>query len=200
MTENDRNHDEIARRLRDSGLVEAPERLRPDVMRHVRAEPRPRRARRPILRPLVPYAVAACLLLGIVFALSHAHGGGSSASGGGGGVSAGLGPGQGGGTASVPKAVHQGSAGLGALDSVGAHGYALKVPRKDLTTLAPASPEAQQPVFGVTTGQRLLARGVVVDVPRPLYAAVLRQLRFAEVHARGRATVTVVLRPTPLQR
>ena len=52
MTEHD--HDEIARRLRESGTVPAPERLRAEVMDQVRAEPRLRPARRSFLTPAPP--------------------------------------------------------------------------------------------------------------------------------------------------
>ena len=79
MSEHD--HDEIARRLRESGTVPAPERLQGDVMDQVRAEPRLRPARRSFLMPVMPYAAAAALLAVLVLALSHLGGGsGGSAS------------------------------------------------------------------------------------------------------------------------
>lgn len=91
MSEPENTHEDIARRLRETGIVEAPERLRADVMAQVRAEPRGgrRRFRRPaaFLRPLVPYAAAACLIGAAVIALAHAGGGSSSPSAVGGGAS-----------------------------------------------------------------------------------------------------------------
>jgi hypothetical protein len=79
MSEHD--HDEIARRLRESGTVPAPERLQGEVMDQVRAEPRLRRSRRSFLAPAIPYAAAAALLAALVLGLSHLGGGsGGSAS------------------------------------------------------------------------------------------------------------------------
>ena len=76
MTE--QNHDEIARKLRETGTVPAPERLRTEVMDHVRAEPRLRRSRRSFLTPALPYAAAAAVLAALVLALSHLGGGSGS--------------------------------------------------------------------------------------------------------------------------
>ena len=89
MSEHD--HDEIARRLRESGTVPAPERLQGEVMDQVRAEPRLRPARRSVLMPVMPYAAAAALLAVLVLALSHLGGGsgGSASSSEGGGATAG---------------------------------------------------------------------------------------------------------------
>ena len=62
MSEREHDHDEIARRLRESGTVPAPERLQGEVMDQVRAEPRLRPARRSFLMPVMPYAAAAAVL------------------------------------------------------------------------------------------------------------------------------------------
>ena len=66
MSEHD--HDEIARRLRESGTVPAPERLQGEVMDQVRAEPRLRPSRRSFLAPVIPYAAAAALLAALALA------------------------------------------------------------------------------------------------------------------------------------
>jgi hypothetical protein len=92
MTEHD--HEEIARRLRETGTVPAPERLMGEVMDQVRAEPRLRPSRRSFLRPVLPYAAAAAALAVAVLALSHldlGSSGMSSNSGGGSGGGAAVG-------------------------------------------------------------------------------------------------------------
>lgn len=91
MSEREHDHDEIARRLRESGTVPAPERLQGEVMDQVRAEPRLRPARRSFLMPVMPYAAAAAVLAVVVLALSHLGGGsgGSASSSEGGGATAG---------------------------------------------------------------------------------------------------------------
>ena len=91
MTHHDHDHDEIARRLRETGTVPAPERLRSEVMDQVRAEPRLRPSRRSFLRPVLPYAAAAAALVVAVLAISHLDlgSGGSSSAGSGGGTAAG---------------------------------------------------------------------------------------------------------------
>jgi hypothetical protein len=88
----DHDHNEIARRLRDTGTVRAPDRLRGDVMDQVRAEPRLRPPRRSFFRPVLPYAAAVATLAIAVFAVSHldlGSGGSSSSGASGGGTAAG---------------------------------------------------------------------------------------------------------------
>jgi hypothetical protein len=88
----EQHHDDIAHRLRESGTVPAPERLRDEVMDQVRAEPRVRRARRSLLVPVLPYAAAAAALVVVVLAISQLDlGSGGVSSGGAGGSSAGGG-------------------------------------------------------------------------------------------------------------
>ena len=89
MTEHE--HDEIGRRLRESGTVPAPDRLRAEVMDQVRAEPRARPARRSFVPRLLPYAAAAGVLAALVLALSHLGGSGMNGSASSGGASAGGG-------------------------------------------------------------------------------------------------------------
>ena len=87
MTDDDHRYDDLRRRLADEGRASAPPDLAPEVMRHVRAEPR-RRERR-YLRPAATLVAAAALVLAAVLGISHlGNGTGSSASGGGGGEAA----------------------------------------------------------------------------------------------------------------
>jgi hypothetical protein len=185
MSEHD--HDEIARRLRESGTVPAPERLRADVMDQVRAEPRPRPARRSLLRPVMPYAAAAAALVAVVAALAHFSGQASYSGSGGGTAASGADSGA---RSPVPEA-----AGTGGRNSLGpgkgASGGAAQefhiagryvrsfaLPNADKT----ASPYPQL---------------VVLVVPKPLYAAYLARFRFFERHSHGDASVRVILRAAP---
>jgi negative regulator of sigma E activity len=88
MTED--RHAEIAARLHDEGMARAPQNLRAEVMHQVRAEPRRRpvrpRHRRPLPRPILSLAAAACILAAAVFGVSHLSGSGSDATVAGGGA------------------------------------------------------------------------------------------------------------------
>lgn len=78
------SHEEIARRLREHGMVQAPPDLRADVMRAVRAEPRPARRRPlprialPAWRPVAAWAAVAACLLAAGVGISRLGGTGSS--------------------------------------------------------------------------------------------------------------------------
>lgn len=82
------SHEEIARRLREQGMAQAPPDLRDDVMRAVRAEPHASAPRRRLPRPSLPawrpvavwVGVAACLLAAGVGVTLLGGGSGSSAS------------------------------------------------------------------------------------------------------------------------
>jgi hypothetical protein len=80
MSDDERDHEQLRRRLADEGQAQAPPDLAGDVMRQVRAEPRrrPRRSLRPVLVPLVAVLLAAAGLVGV----SHLGGTGSSSSAG----------------------------------------------------------------------------------------------------------------------
>jgi hypothetical protein len=177
MTEHD--HDEIARRLRESGTVPAPDRLRAEVMDQVRAEPRSRPARRPFLPRLLPYAAAAVLVVAAVVAIGHLGGSGSYSGSGSSGATAASGGGQpihspeaaSGGDKAAPSAVRRGTDQL------------FTIAPRYLTVLA------QQNVHGA-------ALPVVVVVPRPLYAAYLARFRFFQRHSHGDQPVRVILRAT----
>jgi hypothetical protein len=174
MTEHD--HDEIARRLRETGTVPAPERLRGEVMDQVRAEPRLRPSRRSFLRPALPYAAAAATLAVAVLALSHLDlGSGSMSSGG---------AGSGGGAAT---------------------GAASVAPERS-TTLEPGketrdqtefhlSPAAAQSLALSPYAKRVTASShrLVLVVPPSLYAAYRARLDKIEQQG-GDATVRVILR------
>ncbi|HEX5261038.1 MAG TPA: hypothetical protein VFW18_06130 [Gaiellales bacterium] len=72
--------DEIARRLREEGMAQAPPDLAPEVMRQVAREPRPRRRSWPRWRPVAAWATAAAAIAAGGFAISQLGGGGSSSS------------------------------------------------------------------------------------------------------------------------
>ena len=76
-------HEDIARRLREEGPAPAPPDLADEVMAQVRAEPRrrPRRAPRVPWRPVLGWAAAAVVLVGIGFGIAHLPHGASSSSG-----------------------------------------------------------------------------------------------------------------------
>ena len=178
MTEHD--HDEIARRLRESGTVPAPERLRAEVMDQVRAEPRSRPARRPFLPRLLPYAAAAVLLVAAVIAIGHLGGGSGPYSGSG---SAGATAASGGGRplGQFPEASSDGRKAPPGVVRRGTDQLFAIAPRY-LTVLAPAT-------------VRGASRPVVVVVPRPLYATYLARFRFFQRHSHGDQPVRVILRP-----
>jgi hypothetical protein len=186
MTEHD--HDEIARRLRESGTVPAPEQLRAEVMDHVRAEPRRRPARRPFLPRLLPYAAAAALVVAAVIAIGHFGGSGSysgSASSGANGASGGgraLGGGQ---ALHSPEAADRGQVKRDGGGNLSDHPFSI-APRY-LQVLAPTDVLTASPS----------ARPVVVVVPRPLYAAYLARFRFFQRHSHADQPVRVILRPAP---
>jgi hypothetical protein len=74
-------HEEIARRLRDEGLAQAPPDIAGEVMRRVRSEPRSSSSR--VRRPLTSLLAAAVILAALVVGVAKLSGTGSgSASGG----------------------------------------------------------------------------------------------------------------------
>ena len=174
MTE--QNHDEIARRLRETGTVPAPERLRTDVMAQVRAEPRVRRSRRSFLRPALPYAAAAAVLAALVLALSHLGGGsgsgGSAAEGGGASGAASKSP-------SAPRPSND----LAGGDKLGA---IFSIPREALQNAALA------PYVKAHTSA---APTVVLAVPAARFNEYRQRLRAIQERTRGDGTIRVILRP-----
>jgi hypothetical protein len=175
MTE--QNHDEIARRLRETGTVPAPDRLRGDVMSQVRAEPRVRRPRRSFFAPVLPYAAAAAVLAMLVLAISHLGGGSGSMSSG-----AGASSGAGGGSR-APEATK----GAPTHDSQGIQAKSFSVARGQALGFA------DEPSVTATR-----APGVIVlHVPRSLYADYRRRLAKLERQTPEGPTIRVILRRVP---
>ena len=176
MSEHD--HDEIARRLRESGTVPAPERLQGEVMDQVRAEPRLRPSRRSFLAPVIPYAAAAALLAALVLALSHLGGGsgGSASSSEGGGASGG---------ASLSPSLRQpskDSASPEALD----YRAIFRIPPAALQNAALA-PYVKAHASAAPT--------VVLAVPSARFNEYRQRLRAIQERTRGDDTIRVILRP-----
>ncbi|MGZ4480780.1 MAG: hypothetical protein ACXVY5_01125 [Gaiellales bacterium] len=88
MSDQDQEHPEIGRRLRETGLVSAPDDLADDVMRRIRAEPRSRARHRwqPLRVRALTFALAAALLTAAVLGISRLDLGSGSGSGSGGGA------------------------------------------------------------------------------------------------------------------
>ena len=175
MTE--QNHDEIARRLRETGTVPAPHRLRGDVMSQVRAEPRVRRARRSFFAPVLPYAAAAAVLAMLVLAISHLGGGSGSMSSG-----AGASSGAGGGSRAPEATKDQGLPAL-------AQGRAI-------FSLTPfdALKVAHEPNVKAT---RSSPKQIIIAVPDSLFADYRKRLAKIERHTPAGPTVRVILRRVP---
>lgn len=176
MSEHD--HDEIARRLRESGTVPAPERLQGEVMDQVRGEPRLRPARRSFLMPVMPYAAAAALLAVLVLALSHLGGGsgGSASSSEGGGATAG--------TSRSPTSLQpsKDSPSPEALD----YRAIFRIPPAALQNAALA-PYVKAHASAAPT--------VVLAVPSARFNEYRQRLRAIQERTRGADTIRVILRP-----
>ena len=181
MSEHD--HDEIARRLGETGTVSAPERLRGEVMDQVRAEPRRRPARRSFLRPVMPYAAAAAAVIAVVAALAH-FSGQTSYSGGSGGGAAATGA-DSGARSPVPEAVGTGGEDLLNPGKSAGAAQEFHIAGRYLQSFALQSTDKAASPY---------PRLVVLVVPRPLYGAYLARFRFFERHSVGDASVRVILR------
>lgn len=177
MSEHD--HDEIARRLRETGTVPAPERLQGEVMDQVRAEPRLRPSRRSFLAPVIPYAAAAAVLGALVLALSHLGGsGGGSASSAEGGATA-----AGGATRSASPP--QPSASAAGVDALGDQEI-FRIPAGALQNAALA-PYVKAHTSASST--------VVLAVPSARFHEYRQRLRAIQQRTRGDDTIRVILRP-----
>jgi len=176
MTE--RDHDEIARRLRETGTVSAPEQLRAEVMNRVRAEPRLRPSRRSLLMPMLPYAAAAAAVLAaLVLAVSHL-GGGSGSSG-----SAASGGGAAGPQFSLAPGTNK-DEGRGALEGVAAKAF--RLPTAAIRKVA-LSPDVKA---HTTNGDT-----IVLAVPYSRLRHYQQRLSAIEKRTRGDDTVRVILQP-----
>jgi len=176
------DHDDIARRLRETGTVPAPERLRSEVMDQVRAEPRLRPSRRSFLRPVLPYAAAAAALAAAVIAISHLDlgSGGFSSGGAGGGSAAGDGASrapakQGAGATAGPALIPE---------------KAARDQREFRLSVAAAQGLTSSPYAKTPRG---VAHTLVLVVPPSLYADYKKRLRRIEQRG-GTPTVRVILR------
>jgi hypothetical protein len=170
MSDDEREFEELRRRLADEGQAKAPGDLAGDVMHQVRAEPRrrPRRSLRPALVPLAAALLAAAALVGV------SHLGGSASSGSAGSAAAG------------------GAQDLGPVPSTVAHGVGSRgiVVRK--VGLAQAGA-----VFGVSA-QCPVGDRLAVTVPDAEYNSVVTQLQaLAARPAAGSRQVDVLLRHAP---
>jgi hypothetical protein len=172
MTEHD--HDEIGRKLRETGTVPAPERLRAEVMDQVRAEPRRRPSRRSFLTPTLPYAAAAAILAALVLAISHLGGSGTNGSASSGGASAG------GAEALSPKTAAPGR--TAADDQL-----VFDLPNAALQALTSAPHVKSHTAQGA----------VVLAVPYSRFNDYRQRLRAIEERTRGADTIRVILRPRP---
>lgn len=175
MSEHD--HDEIARRLHETGTVPAPERLQGEVMDQVRAEPRLRPSRRSFLAPVIPYAAAAAVVGALVLALSHlgGSGGGSSASSAEGGGASGA-------ASRSPSALRPSN------DHVAGErqGAIFSIPRDALQN-ADLAPYVKAHAFAAPT--------VVLAVPSARFNEYRQRLRAIQERTRGDGTIRVILRP-----
>jgi len=176
MTE--QHHEEIARKLRETGTVPAPERLRAEVMGQVRAEPRVRRSQRSFLTPALPYAAAAAVLAALVLALSHLGGGSGSSS------SAAEGGGASGADNRSPSSPQPSKTAAGGAVARDQAIFDLPTASLEKLTLAP----------GVKA--HAAARGaVVLAVPYSRFNDYRQRLRAIQERARGDDTIRVILRP-----
>ena len=175
----DHEHNEIARGLRETGTVPAPDRLRAEVMEQVRAEPRLRPTRRSFVRPLLPYAAAAATLAVAVLALSHVDLGSSGMSSNGGGAS-------GGGAASASD---------GAAVAPAAGGNSSKAPEKAMARDQLQFHISATAAQGVTASPfaTVRKRTIILVVPPSQYADYKARLHKFEQQS-GNATVRVILR------
>jgi len=176
MTE--QHHEEIARKLRETGTVPAPERLRAEVMGQVRAEPRVRRSQRSFLTPALPYAAAAAVLAALVLALSHLGGGSGSSS------SAAEGGGASGADNRSPSSPQPSKTAAGGAVARDQAIFDLPTASLEKLTLAP----------GVKA--HAAARGaVVLAVPYSRFNDYRQRLRAIQERTRGDDTIRVILRP-----
>jgi hypothetical protein len=177
MTDNGHtDHEQLTRRLHEQGQAQAPADLAGDVMRRVRAEPRPQQ--RTWLRPVALCAAVAVLLAASVAGLARIGGSGQSSSASSAAETRGV-------MGAVPSASQpQGAAG----DFGAAHesGNVVVVPADKLATL---SPLPFCPAHAHTYALR---------VPAGRYQAVSRQLQaWAAAGPAGATTYHVLVHRAP---
>jgi hypothetical protein len=159
-------HEEIARRLRDEGLAQAPPDIAGEVMRRVRSEPRRSSSR--VRRPLTSLLAAAVILAALVVGVAKLGGTGSgSASGGSVGETTAR---QGANSGAIPpkSAASPDSIVIRRVPLSALHGAAA------INSLAPALAQT-------TTCLDTLHNesGITLSVPSDTFSSVLQQLRAA---------------------
>lgn len=159
-------HEEIARRLRDEGLAQAPPDMAGEVMRRVRSEPR--RGTSSVRRPLTNLLAAAVIIAALVAGVAKLGGSGSGSASGGG---------------SAPE-THAGGTSAGAPAKSANTRNPILIPDVPLSALHGAGALAQLGHIdshqAVCLNDRLAQRqGVTLSVPAGSFSAVKQQLRSA---------------------
>jgi hypothetical protein len=162
-------HDEIARRLRDEGLAQAPPDVAEEVMRRVRSEPRHRTSR--MRRPLVNLLAAAVIIAALLVGVAKLGGGGSGSASGGSVAETSSGNGINGGAATAKA---PGIAKSAVIDGVPYSALRNSVPA---ATLGPVYHQAMSMCANDRIAQR---RGVTLFVPDSSWSAVQQQLQSAK--------------------
>jgi hypothetical protein len=181
-------HEEIARRLREDGPVQAPSDLAGEVMKRVRSEPR--RSTSAVRRPLVTLLAAALVTVALVAGIAKLGGGSASTAGsvGAGGASEGHAPGKLD-SGSAPEVVQSAT--------VSGVPRAVLLDLRDqgvtLSVLSADSPNSRCIVKETRFGAM---GGLTLDVPYAAWSSVQTQLRTARKEAVPAAAslVTVQLR------
>ncbi|MDX6546970.1 MAG: hypothetical protein QOG33_520 [Gaiellales bacterium] len=159
-------HEEIARRLRDEGLAQAPPDMAGEVMRRVRSEPRRRTSS--VRRPLTNLLAAAVIIAALVAGVAKLGGSGSGSASGGG---------------SVPES-HAGATSAGAPAKSADTRNSILIPGVPLSALHGTGALAQlgpiDSYQGMCLNDRIARRrGVTLSVPVGSFSAVKQQLSAA---------------------
>ncbi len=160
MSDDERDHEQLRRRLADEGQATAPPDLAPAVMRQVRSEPRRRDHR--VLRPVATLLAAAVLVLAALLGISRLGGGASSSGGAAGAVSA------------PEKSAGAANHGTGSVPSAAAHGAIIR--HVDSDTLKMLFGTSSLPACA--SGDRLKVTAPSSELPR-----LKRRLRGAAADA-----------------
>ena len=163
-------HEEIARRLRDEGLAQAPPDIAGEVLRRVRSEPRRRTSS--VRRPLTNLLAAAVIIAALVAGVAKLGGSGSgSASGGGSALETSSGHG-----VSVGAAPTK-SPGIERSTVIDGVPYSALHNSGTTATLGPIYDQARSMCANGRLAQR---RGVTLFVPDNSWSAVQQQLQAAK--------------------
>jgi hypothetical protein len=161
-------HEEIARRLRDEGLAQAPPDMAGEVMRRVRSEPRRRTSS--VRRPLTNLLAAAVIIAALVAGVAKLGGSGSGSASGGG---------------SVPES-HAGATSTGAPAKSANTPDSILIPGVPLSALHGTGALALAQLGPIDSYQGMCLndriarrRGVTLSVPVGSFSAVKQQLTAA---------------------